>query len=545
MEESKNNAIEKVENAISGENEKRNDETSSVDKKGESLSSLREQRRIEKAKASALRFRERTRLKEQKLLKEKEESERAHRLKAQMIKAKKEEREKRALERRKRKDKNAGKGGYIAAIISLGIATLSLSSVLTFTFLMPTESDNQLEASYQRSFYDTVEQVNNMDLNLSKTLATKDVSSIQGYLMDLAINSELAENNIQQLPLKDENKYYTAKLINQIGDFAKYLNKKLANGEKLSSEDVSSLRSLYNANLSLKDTLYKSLSNMDKDFTFSSLENESDNFFLQNLGELQNLSVEYPELIYDGPFSDGVDRKEIKGLSLTEINEAEAQDEFVKIFGEYGLSNVSIVGETQGAIECYNVSAEVNGDNLFAQISKRGGKLIMFEYSGSCMDVNYLEESAKEQAEEFLSSLSLTNMKAVWSNLDNNVYTFNFAYDKDGVIVYSDLIKVRVCAETKMVIGLEATSYYTNHTERLIPSPKISEDKAKEYVSEELIVGTGRLSLIPVGTSSEKLCYEFEGEKDGQIFYVYIDAISGKQIEMFKVIESSEGKLLA
>ncbi len=545
MEESKNNAIEKVENAISGENEKRNDETSSVDKKGESLSSLREQRRIEKAKASALRFRERTRLKEQKLLKEKEESERAHRLKAQMIKAKKEEREKRALERRKRKDKNAGKGGYIAAIISLGIATLILSSVLTFTFLMPTESDNQLEASYQRSFYDTVEQVNNMDLNLSKTLATKDVSSIQGYLMDLAINSELAENNIQQLPLKDENKYYTAKLINQIGDFAKYLNKKLANGEKLSSEDVSSLRNLYNANLSLKDTLYKSLSNMDKDFTFSSLENESDNFFLQNLGELQNLSVEYPELIYDGPFSDGVDRKEIKGLSLTEINEAEAQDEFVKIFGEYGLSNVSIVGQTQGAIECYNVSAEVNGDNLFAQISKRGGKLIMFEYSGSCMDVNYLEESAKEQAEEFLSSLSLTNMKAVWSNLDNNVYTFNFAYDNDGVIVYSDLIKVRVCAETKMVIGLEATSYYTNHTERLIPSPKISEDKAKEYVSEELIVGTGRLSLIPVGTSSEKLCYEFEGEKDGQIFYVYIDAISGKQIEMFKVIESSEGKLLA
>ena len=545
MEESKNNAIEKVENAISGENEKRNDETSSVDKKSESLSSLREQRRIEKAKASALRFRERTRLKEQKLLKEKEESERAHRLKAQMIKAKKEEREKKALERRKRKDKNAGKGGYIAAIISLGIATLILSSVLTFTFLMPTESDNQLEASYQRSFYDTVEQVNNMDLNLSKTLATKDVSSIQGYLMDLAINSELAENNIQQLPLKDENKYYTAKLINQIGDFAKYLNKKLANGEKLSSMDLSSLRSLYNANLSLKDTLYKSLSNMDKDFTFSSLENESDNFFLQNLGELQNLSVEYPELIYDGPFSDGVDRKEIKGLSLTEINEAEAQDEFVKIFGEYGLSNVSSVGETQGAIECYNVSAEVNGDNLFAQISKRDGKLIMFEYSGSCMDVNYLEESAKEQAEEFLSSLSLTNMKAVWSNLDNNVYTFNFAFEKDGVIVYSDLIKVRVCAETKMVIGLEATSYYTNHTERLIPSPKISEDKAKEYVSEELIVGTGRLSLIPVGTSSEKLCYEFEGEKDGQIFYVYIDAISGKQIEMFKVIESSEGKLLA
>ncbi len=544
MEEKKNNAVEKVENAISGENSPQEDNSSRPDEK-ESLSALREKRRIEKDKLSALKFRERVRLKEQKLLKNKEEKEREHRLKALSIKARNEEREKRALDRKRRRDKNAGKGGYIAAIISLGIATLILSSVLTFTFLMPTESDNQLEASYQRSFYDVVEQVNNMDLNLSKTLATKDSASMQGYLMDLAINSELAESNIQQLPLKDENKYYTAKLINQIGDYAKYLNKKLANGEKLSKEELSTLSRLYNANLSLKDTLYKSLSNMDKDFTFSSLENESDNFFLQNLGELQNLSVEYPELIYDGPFSDGVDRKEIKGLPLSETNEAGAQDEFVKIFGNYGLSDVAVQGETQGTIGCFNVTAQVNDDNLFAQISKRGGKLIMFEYAGSCQEVNYLEDSAREEAENFLTSQSISNMKAVWCNLDNNVYTFNFAYENDGIIFYSDLIKIRVCAETKMVIGFEATSYYTNHTERLVPTATISENKAKEFVFEELVIQNSRLALIPIGTSSEKLCYEFECERDGQTFYVYIDATNGKQVEMFKVVESSDGKLLA
>ena len=544
MEEKINNAVEKVENAISGENSPKKNYSSQPNEK-ETLSTLREKRRIEKDKLSALKFREKVRLKEQKLLKEKEQKEREHKIKALSIKAKMEEREKRALERKKRRDMNAGKGGYVAAIISLGIATLILSSVLTFTFLMPSESDNQLEASYQRSFYDVVEQVYNMDLNLSKTLATKDSASIQGYLVDLAINSELAENNIQQLPLKDESKYYTAKLINQIGDYAKYLNKKLTNGEKLSKEEISILARLYEANLSLKDTLYKSLSNMDKDFTFSSLENESDNFFLQNLGELQNLSVEYPELIYDGPFSDGVDRKEIKGLPLSQTNEAGAQDEFVKIFGNYGLSDVAVQGETQGTIECFNVTAQVNNESLFAQISKRGGKLIMFEYAGSCQEVKYLEDSAKEEAENFLTMQSIFDMKAVWCNLDNNVYTFNFAYESDGVICYSDLIKIRVCAETKMVIGFEATSYYTNHTERLIPSATLSENKARESVLEELIIQNSRLTLIPIGNSSEKLCYEFECEKEGQTFYVYIDATNGKQVEMFKVVESSDGKLLA
>ena len=126
--------------------------------------------------------------------------------------------------RQRNKDRNKGYGGWLAAVISLGIATLVLSSVLTFTFLMPSTEDNMLEAAYHKSFYDTVEQVDNIDLNLSKALATADSGALQRYLVDTAINSELAENDIQQLPLQDESKHYTTKLINQIGDFTKYLN---------------------------------------------------------------------------------------------------------------------------------------------------------------------------------------------------------------------------------------------------------------------------------------------------------------------------------
>ena len=53
-----------------------------------------------------------------------------------------------------------------------------------------------------------------------------------------------------------------------------------------------------------------------------------------------------------------------------------------------------------------------------------------------------------------------------------------------------------------------------------------------------------RLAVVPIGNTSEKLCYEFAGEYDNSTFYVYIDAKSGKQVEMFKVIESTEGELL-
>ena len=489
----------------------------------------------------------------ERLVKEREQKRQAYLQKRQqkeqernrILQEKRLKREQRLKERRQNRERRKGYGGWLAAVISLGIVSLVLASVLTFTFLMPTAEDNMLEAGYQKNFYDTVEQIDNIDLNLSKALATADKGALQQYLVDTAINSELAENDLQQLPLHDESKHYTTKLINQIGDYAKYLNKKIIIGDKLTQEDYQVLSTLYRANLALKNSLQDMMGNMGDNFSFSSmLEGNSKNLVIKGFDELQNLSVQYPELIYDGPFSDGLTEREIKGLKGAEIDESAAKEKFNKIFNNYELKSVQNVGLASGEIECYNVQAQVNGDILYAQISKKGGELVMFSYAGSCNAVYCDEDKATEVAAEFITSLGIKDMKPVWVNLSNNVYTINFALEKDNVIVYSDLIKVRVCAETQMVIGLEARSYYTNHTERVIGTPSLSKSQAAKKVSDNIELRTCRLALVPIGTSSEKLCYEFSGECDGSTYYVYIDAINGRQVEMFKVIESTEGTLL-
>ena len=135
-------------------------------------------------------------------------------------------------------------------------------------------------------------------------------------------------------------------------------------------------------------------------------------------------------------------------------------------------------------------------------------------------------------------------MMPVWINLSNNVYTINFAYSEQDIPAYPDLIKVRVCAETGNVIGIEASLYYTNHTSRVIETPKLGIEEAEKKLNDDLVVSTARLAIVPFGNFSEKLCYEFSGEINGETYYVYIDAITGKQIQMFKVIESGEGTLL-
>ena len=512
MEEKKNNALEKAEKA-------------QVDNK---KSQRQEKKRAKKLKAERLK-------EERKKLKAEKENER---LIAEAERARK-------RQEQRREKKSSGNGGWLAAVITLSIATLLLASTLTFTYLMPSATDTALESNYRKSFYDTVEQIDNIDLNLSKILASKDKGAIQTYLLDVAVESELAENDLQQLPLKDENKFYTTKLVNQIGDYAKYLNKKLINGEDLSKEDVENLRALYKANKSLKDSLNSTVTEMGVDYSFSSLNNAGNgNVVLKNFNELENLSVDYPELIYDGPFSDGQDAREVKGLSGNAVTQAEAQETFKKIFKDRGLTEVECIGESEGNIPTYNITALENGEQLYAQISKTGARLVMFAYAGSCKEVNYQSDYATEKGLEFLQSAGYKDMKAVWINLSNNVYTINYAYTKNNVVVYSDLVKVRVCAETGSVIGLEATTYLTNHTERVIGSPAITKSSAVKYVFDDIEVETGRLVIVPVGSSSEKLCYEFSGNYDGSLYYVYIDAVTGRQIEMFKVIESTEGELL-
>ena len=450
----------------------------------------------------------------------------------------------RSIPSREEPRRKNGVGGYLAAIITLGIATLILASVLTFNLVMPTESDVTLESSYKKSFYEVMAEVDNMDLNLSKSLNSKDTAAMQGYLLDLAVNSELAENGIQQLPLKDENKFYTSKLINQIGDYAKYILKKLGGGEKISETEYSNLRELYSLNLSLKNSLQNVAKGIEDGVSFADAIESDNGTIVTNLSELENLSTEFPELIYDGPFSDGKDVREIRGLSGGEITEAEAVDIFSAIFSEYHLNNVVCVGKTQTGIPSFSVQGERDGDTLYGQISVTGGKLIMFSFSGSCNAVNYESSAAEKKCGKFLENLGIPDMKAVWYTRANNLYTFNFVGEKENVILYPDMIKIRVCAETCEVIGMEATSYYYNHVERDIETPALSAATAREKVSDGINVETTRLCVVPFGNSSERLCYEFSGESEDGLYYVYIDAASGKQIQMFKVIESTEGTLL-
>ena len=310
---------------------------------------------------------------------------------------------------------------------------------------------------------------------------------------------------------------------------------------------MENFKKLYEANRNLKKVLAELSANIGQNYDFSALaKNDANDMIVSQFNDHENGSMEYPEMIYDGPFSDGIQGKTAKAIVGDEITELDAQEIFTQLFSVYGVEKVEVKGMVEnGGITCYNVIAETdeNGE-VFAQISKVGGKLVMFNAYRDCTEDNVSEEECVKLAEAFLEKLGVSDMTCVWSYSSGSTQYLNFAYDKGGVIAYPDLIKVKVCKERGVVSGMDADGYYMNHHNREIIDPEFTLGQAYEKVSKELEVRSSAVAIIPTGGGNEKLAYEFIGDYNGETYYVYLDANTLKQADIFKVVNTEQGRLL-
>ena len=140
--------------------------------------------------------------------------------------------------------------------------------------------------------------------------------------------------------------------------------------------------------------------------------------------------------------------------------------------------------------------------------------------------------------------LGISNITDTYYEINGNVCTVNFAGTKDGVILYTDLIKVSVAMDDGDILGFDARGYITNHTDRVLHEPHISADKARAAVSGQLTVTDTQLAVIPSSGTNELFCYEFScTAPDGRQMMIYINAGTGKE-EQILLLEISENGTL-
>lgn len=436
----------------------------------------------------------------------------------------------------------------------IALCAVSALFILTATLWATSESKrNNLNASienvYERNFYDLIDNINNAEVKLGKVLASDFDSYSEKILNEIGKNANSASYNLSNLPISLGGIDETKKFINQVGGFSESLAQKLDRGEKLTTAEIDALEEIHYSIISLKNNLLKFNDDlMVKGFNIFNESNLTDgdfNNFTLKIQGIKTSDVDYPTMIYDGPFSDSEYNKEIKGLPQEEVSVQEAKNAIKNTYLNASDENIKYIAETNGKFKTFDFSVELsNNISAYIQVTKNGGKILTVSGFGDGELKNISLNEAISKAKQIAKKQTGTNFDCVWSDIVSNDAYINLAPVESGIIIYPDLIKLKVDLSSGEIVGYNATAYYTNHTIRQISDATYSKENANKKVPANLKVEMSRLCLAPLSYGKETLCYEYKCLKNAETYYVYINANSGITENILKVVETSNGNKL-
>ena len=435
------------------------------------------------------------------------------------------------------------------------IVVLAIIIALLGYFLYKKNNEVELASRnlYNNNFYELVNYVQNVETYLAKsTISTSSTHSAE-TLTYLWREANLAQTYLANLPIESQELEKTEKFLNQVSDYSYTLSRKNIKGEDLNDEELKNLEELHGYSMDLKNVLNQLGTDLEQgSITWKDLKSDANEEFAQavssNLdifGSLEEDFHEYSGLIYDGAFSEHLTSTEPKGLTGDDISEEEAKNKINSVFGSENIKEISSLGVNENSeLPSYNFSLKNQRDeNITIAITKKGGHIVYFNCNRDVQEEKLSYEDANKKGLEFLNNLHVNNMKETYYLNENGIMTINYAYLQDNVVMYPDLIKVKIALDNGEILGIETKGYLNNHTERKISKNIISIDEAKKKLNKNLNIQSEGMAIIPTEYKTEILCYEFKGKVDDNEFLVYINAQTGDEEDILIVYNTPNGVL--
>lgn len=429
---------------------------------------------------------------------------------------------------------------WLYILVSILSASTIVFLCLFLSFSVTSNKYRQtLENNYKKNFYEVASNINDMEIDISKIVATKDRGVVSTLLNSLHSNVNLTLANVNQLPITYDKLTNINMLLNKIGGFSQSLIEKVFDGDALSDEDYTQINNIHTSVLSLKYDINNYYVKVHSDFEIlANADSKGASDFSSSLLNTESANSKVPSLIYDGPFSESVLNKEIVGLSGEDISQAQALDLAKKLFE---TEDISYQGLVSGKFTTYNFY--VNRGGLNVAITKKGGLLLSVTSYGSSGQNTIDANEGVKVAENFARTVGLDNMYSVWTQACGNILYVNLAPIVNSCIYYSDLVKVKVDLVSSRVVGWEATNYATNHKSRVFTS-SITFREAEQNLSSILKVEERNYTIIPDKYVGEVSAYEFICSWKNYTYYIYINSNTGAEANILRVIDTDNGELL-
>lgn len=431
-------------------------------------------------------------------------------------------------------------GSYLIALF----AVLSVFAVNGYT--KASQYKLQLENSYQQSLNELSEYMGNIEIGLNKGIYANTDTMVSELSSDLWRECSGAKSAMSKLPLSDLNLEKTYKFLSQVGEFALSLNKKLASGGEITDEEhqflvnLSAYAKSFNKSIDAMIGFYNSGASITGDGSPLAIGGNMRAYGLDGgFTDTEESMTDYPTLIYDGPFSDHLMNQEsqmTKGKA--EISRSEAQQVINDVKG-FNIGLLNYDGMEESRMPCYTFSDK----NANYAVTKMGGYLCSVLNNREIGNETISLEQAVQAGQQFLKDNGFTDMEPTYYAKNDGICVINYAYTKNGVTFYTDLIKVGVALDNGQAVSFDARGYLVNHKERALKEPAYSQEDCAKRLSPYLTATGVKKAVIPTETNSEVYAYEFHcmSKSTGEELLVYFDTQTGKEADILFMLYTDDG----
>ncbi len=430
-------------------------------------------------------------------------------------------------------DRTKGYGGWIAAVVSLGVVSLALATTVTVGAVEMSKGRSTMMNGYKSTMYELTGLMENVENDLDRIRVSNSPAQQSRILTDLLVQTRMAEMDLEKLPVAAETDRNVTSFLNRTATACQIMLSKLRNGEGLSARDSELLERLYQTNHAIRAELNGLAENMtDKDM---------ERYIKDGAGSVKD-ALDRIEKSTIAENADNLARSQPAGEELSpqegkpHVEAARAEALCTQYFAGYNVADFQCVGETVGkGYEAYNVQGyDEKGNQLFAEVSQADGTLLRFDYYQDCAGESFDLRSAELLAEEFLEKLGYDDMEVVRFRTNGSTTDFTFVYEDDGVAYYPDEIMVKVCRTRGIVSGYDATKYVRNHGDRYEASAKLTLAEAQGRLHSGLTVESSRLAVVAI-ERGKRTAYEFLCSYGEERYFVYLDANSGAELSIVNV----------
>lgn len=418
------------------------------------------------------------------------------------------------------------------------------------------------ENNNHRALIDFSSHLDQLETDMAKGNVASNPTQKILYLSQISSKSDAALKDFAQIPAEQVGLSYIGQFLVQAGEFSRTLTQRIAAGGQLSAQEDKTLNDWHEQLMPINQKVQDLIVRMDIEnlvwtdpaptlrqrlgFGGTKIaEAAADGSEIpaksvrSGLDQLDASLQKLPPFTYTGEFATRVVPKPL-GLPTGTVTQDQTQVIAQEFLGKVGYNNSTPVfsANSQGLLGGYTW----NYKEAYLDVSQQGGVVTFYRDQRSIEPRKLSQEDATAKAKAVMISLGW--QLVLTSSEDFGSYVqYDFVAEKEGVRIYPDKVRLMIALDNGQLVGFDSVPYYSFHQTRNFP-PKITMEQAVKKLRPNFQVTEKRLAVIAKSGNQEVYCYEFRGKYQGEEYLLYLDAATGAEEKIQRILKTPRGEFI-